>query len=56
MVVRPKFVVLFIFVRLGITLGSKLWYDFSSEISWDEKMIGLVKGCYYLALLILIAF
>lgn len=30
--------------RLGIALGAKLWYDFSSDNDWDTKIATLVKG------------
>ena len=32
--------------RLGITLGSRLWYDFSDDKEWDKKIAELVKGIY----------
>ena len=30
--------------RLGIALGSKLWYDFSNDDDWNAKLAGLLKG------------
>jgi hypothetical protein len=30
--------------RLGLVLGSKLYYDFSEEIDWESKIAELVKG------------
>jgi hypothetical protein len=32
--------------RLGITLGSRLWYDFSDDKDWDQKIAELVKGTH----------
>ena len=33
-----------IFGRLGITLGAKLYYDFTTQDDWDNKVHALVKG------------
>jgi hypothetical protein len=30
--------------RLGLVLGSKLYYDFSEDTDWEPKIAELVKG------------
>ena len=41
---RHFYVFLHLSNRLGITLGSKLWYSFADDSNWDSKMKELTKG------------
>jgi len=31
-------------IRLGITLGTKLWYDFTNETNWEAKLSELLRA------------